>query len=109
MVGGGKCANESNEECLVREFMEEIGAQINGCVHFADIKCYWKSDYGDMCTLAHIYIVNEIRFVDINSVDHKPRVVGLSSALEELNLPYQKAAIDLYLKIYHFDKINTNN
>ena len=97
MVGGGKQPGETNEECLSREFMEEIGAEIEGIVPFADIKCYWKSEYAYMCTLAHIYTIDKVRFLDAKSVDHRIKFVSSNDAVCKLNLPYQREAIKRYL------------
>ena len=98
MIGGGKQIDESNEDCLSREFMEEIGSQIEGVVPFVDIKCYWESDYAHVCTLAHFFIVDKIHSVGTSYVDHKVQFVALEEAVRMLNLLYQKEAINLYLK-----------
>ena len=98
MVGGGKQSGETNEECLSREFMEEIGAKIEDLIPFADIKCYWKSEYAYMCTFAHFFIVNQVFFEEKSSYDHKLVYTPVEQASDLLNLLYQKEAIRLLLK-----------
>lgn len=102
MIGGGKQSGESNEDCLSREFMEEIGARVEGMIPFADIKCYWKSEYAYMCTLAHFYVVDRVQFFDIKSIDHKIRWVSLKDAPCKVNLIYQKEAIKLLTAVLSF-------
>lgn len=98
MIGGGKQSGESNEDCLSREFMEEIGARVEGMIPFADIKCYWKSEYAYMCTFAHFFTISKITFIGSNMSDHVCMFLSKDVAVNSVNLMYQKAAIKLYLE-----------
>ncbi len=99
MVGGGKQSGETNEECLSREFMEEIGAKIEDLIPFADIKCYWKSEYAYMCTLAHFFTISKLSFVNSKLTDHDFMFMSKEDAIKSVNLPYQKEATILFFDI----------
>ena len=100
LIGGGVEEGETHLETLKREFMEEAGLTIEECNEFITIDCFWVTQNNeDMESLANFYITkisNDI--VDNTEKESKLVKVKKKELIKILPLPYQKKAIELYLK-----------
>ena len=102
LIGGGIEPNETYEETLKREFIEEAGLTIKKIKEFVTIDCYWITRNNDyMNSLANFYIVeidNEIK----EPTEEISRLVILEKTeiKDKLSLPYQREAINLFFEKY---------
>lgn len=102
LIGGGKETCETFQECLYREFLEESGCKVKTIKDFCSIVCFWFTrNNKHMESLAHIFLV------DIEDDIGKPLekkselvLIDINNALDYLELPYQKKALELYLTEY---------
>ncbi len=102
LIGGGIEVGETYEECLRREFLEESGCVIKTVEEFCTIDCFWVTrDRKNMESLTHIFLVK------IEDKVKKPLqkgseliLVNINNAINCLELPYQRKAIELYLAKY---------
>lgn len=102
LIGGGKEKNETDLECLSREFLEESGCKLKSIKEFCTIDCFWITRTGyHMESLAHFFIV------DIDSIIEKPLeseseliLIDINEVLASLKLPYQYKAMELFLTEY---------
>ena len=102
LIGGGKEIGETFQECLSREFLEESGCKLKTIKNFCSIDCFWITrDKKHMESLAHFFLV------DIEDYISKPLekesklvIVDINNALDYLELPYQRKAIEIYLIKY---------
>ena len=100
LIGGGVEKNETHEETLKREFIEESGLTIKKITPFITIDCYWHTrDNKEMNSLANFYIV------EVDNKINKPTEsisklvkINKDDILNNLELPYQKKAIELFLE-----------
>lgn len=98
LVGGGVDSNESHEESLRREFKEEIGYDIKNIVPLFTIDCFWLAGgKWPMESLSNFYYVELSKRNNKNS-ESKAEYISVEKALELLELPYQKKAIEIFLK-----------
>lgn len=98
LVGGGIDFNESHEECLKREFKEEIGYDIKNVRPLFKIDCFWLADgKWPKESLANFYYVDLNKKNNDNS-ESKLEYITIEKAIELLELPYQKKAIEILLK-----------
>ena len=106
MVGGGIEPNESHEQCLAREFLEESGYKIKSIKSLFTIQCFWKpQNKTKMCSLAHFYLVDVFdQNITPTEVGHSPLFVDTLKAKDLLPLPYHKKAMELY---YLYRKTNS--
>lgn len=100
-AGGGIEQNESNEECLKREFLEESGYTIKSIKPLCIVDCYWLAG-GDwpMESLANFFIVELDESVKVKECteDSVAEFIDIDAAMDMLPLPYQKKALEVYLK-----------
>ena len=101
LVGGGIEKNETFEDCLQREFIEEAGMTISHIKPLICIDCFWlAAGKYPMESKANIFVVD----VDLNNIinpleeGHIPEWVDIEKAKVLLPLPYHKEALDFYLK-----------
>ena len=101
LIGGGIEENETFEECLKREFLEETGYEIIGIEELVCIDCFWlAANKYPMESKANIYIVK----VDLNNNsdplenDCLPCFVSEEEILDLIPLPYHKEAMKYYFK-----------
>ena len=99
LVGGGIEKNETHEECLKREFLEETGFSVTEIKDLVCIDCFWlAAGKYPMESKANIYIVK----IDLENKTfpleegHTPSFVNSSEAIELLPLPYHKEALKYY-------------
>lgn len=100
LIGGGIEENETKEETLRREFLEEAGLIITKIKEFITIDCYWLTrNNKDMNSLANFYIV-EVNDNINEPTEKESKLVLLESdkIIDSLTLPYQKEAIRLFLE-----------
>ena len=99
MVGGEVLPNETHEECLKREFMEESGYEVSKIKELCTIDCFWLAGgKWPMESLANIYIIElSNRHKTPTEEGHEPLWVSIGNALDLLPLPYHKEAIKQYL------------
>lgn len=101
LVGGGIEKNESHEECLKREFLEETGYLIKRYEELVSIDCFWLAgNKWPLESLANIYIVQVDEETKIEPLEneHTIEFVNINEAENLLPLPYHKFAIYYYLK-----------
>lgn len=99
LIGGGLEGNETHEDTLKREFLEEAGLEILGTQEFVTIDCYWITRNGKhMNSLAHFYIVN-VSDAILTPVEKESKLVILDvdDAIKEIVLPYQKEGLKLFI------------
>ena len=99
-VGGGIESNESHEECLKREFLEESGYELVKITPLVTIDCFWlAAGKWPLESFANFYIV-EVgeRLSSPTEEGHTVKFVDLNDADRVLPLPYHKKALELYLK-----------
>ena len=99
LVGGGIEPNETKEECLKREFLEEAGYMVTNIKELVTIDCYWlAAGKYPMLSKVNVYIVN----VDKNNIQeplekgHKVEFIDIDKVDDLLPLPYHKKAIEYY-------------
>ena len=99
LIGGGIEKNESHEECLKREFLEEAGCIIKSIKELCVIDCFWITRNNEhMESLANIYIVDiEKNIIKPKENGNKLKIIDFKKAIELLQLPYQKKAIMEYM------------
>lgn len=101
LIGGGIEENETFEDCLHREFLEESGCRVKLIKELYTIDCFWitKTQY-HMESLAHFFLV-DIEEIGRPSEDGFELILeDISNVLNKLELPYQKKAIELYIDGY---------
>lgn len=103
-IGGGIEENETYEECLKREFIEESGFEILDIKPFITIDCFWLAGgKWPLESLANFYIVKVgNKICEPTEEGHESEEVNISEVENLLPLPYHKKALELFLK----DKIN---
>ena len=97
LIGGGIEANESHEDTLKREFLEEVGIKIKDIKEFITVDCFWLAggDY-PMESLAHFYTIDIDEYLKDIETEGKYSFVNINEL--DLPLPYQKEALKEYKK-----------
>ena len=100
LIGGGLEKNESHEDCLKREFLEEAGCFIKNIKELCTINCFWITRNNEnMESLANIYIVDiEENIIEPKENGSKLKIIDFVKSIELLQLPYHKRAIIEYIK-----------
>ena len=100
LIGGGLEQGEDHIECLQREFLEEAGLTIKDTKPLCTIDCYWfTKDKRDMESLTNIYIVEvSDKTIEPTEKGHELVTIEFEKAIDLLPLPYQKRAIEEYIK-----------
>ena len=93
-IGGGIEPNESHEETLKREFLEEVGIKIKNIKEFITIDCFWLAggDY-PMESLANFYTIDIDKFVEMET-EGNYEFIDINEI--DLPLPYHKKALELF-------------
>ena len=101
LIGGGLEKNESHEDCLKREFLEETGLEIIKIKQLCTIDCYWLTRSKDnMNSLSNIYVV-EVSDEELEPLEEGSKLVICDKKflLEHICLPYQVEGLKEYFKI----------
>ena len=93
-IGGGIEPNESHEETLKREFIEEVGIKIDKIKEFITIDCFWLAS-GDfpMESLAHFYKIETLEYIDNIETEGEYKFININDL--DLPLPYQEKALEI--------------
>lgn len=99
LIGGGIDNDETHEETLRREFIEEAGLKIKEIIPFVTIDCYWHTrDDHEMNSLANFYIVKvEDDILEPTESVSKLVLVSKDEIMSKLLLPYQYKAMQMFL------------
>ncbi len=99
LIGGGIEDNESKEECLKREFLEESGYIVKDIKNLCTIDCFWLADgKWPMESLANIFIVEVLKNnIEPTEKGHVPLWISIEDCTKTLLLPYQIEAIKKYI------------
>ena len=99
-IGGGMEKNESHEECLKREFIEESGYELLEIKPFVTIDCFWlAAGKWPLESLANFYIVKVGEKVcEPTEEGHIVEEIKIDDIGDLLPLPYHKKAVELFLK-----------
>lgn len=104
LVGGGIEINETSENAIKREFIEESGYLIENLRKFVNIDCFWvKRDGKKMETDAIFFLVkvNEFDMQTPTESFHSPRWININEAVDLIEYPYQKEALKIFLNEKH--------
>lgn len=104
LVGGGIEPNETPENALKREFLEESGYEINEFQEFINIDCFWiKRDGTKMETDAYFYLVkvDEFNIQKPTETFHIPMWINPSEAKNLIKYPYQEEVLNRILSELH--------
>lgn len=98
-VGGGIENDETKEECLKREFIEESGYELLSVEPFVTIDCFWlAAGKWPLETVANFYIVKVgNKLCEPTEEGHVVEEIKLEKVDEILPLPYHKKALELFL------------
>lgn len=97
LIGGGIEKGETHEDCLRREFAEEIGYSIKNIKPICTIDCFWLAGgQWPLESLTNIYCVDVDEKI-LNEGESKAEYKNLSEVIDLLPLPYHKKAIEIYL------------
>lgn len=99
LIGGGIEQNESELDCLKREFLEEAGREIKSANKICIVDIYWKTrDNFIMHSLSNIYDVSiTSKQLEILEKEHTVVELTMEELLTKLPLPYQKKGVEVYL------------
>ena len=102
LVGGGIDNDETKEQCLRREFLEETGYSITNINPLIIIDCFWLAgNKYPLESLANIFVVDIDTNNKIDALEkdiHEVEFVDTDKALELLPLTYHKEALKCYLQ-----------
>ncbi len=99
LVGGGIEKNETYEECLKREFVEEAGFSITSIKPLVCVDCFWMAaGKYPMESKVNVFEV-EIDFFNQTTPTedgHTTEWIEIEKAKDLLPLPYHKEALNFY-------------
>ena len=99
-IGGGLESNETHEECLKREFIEESGYELLDIKPFVIIDCFWlAAGKWPLESLANFYIVKIGRKIcEPIEFGHIVEEIDIKDVANLLPLPYHQKALELFYK-----------
>ena len=102
MPGGGVEEDETPEEAIKREFLEEAGYEVESAEELVQVHCYWNLKDGQITRerFAHIFVVKLKEETKQTPLEdwHIRVYVDKEDAAELTPFPYQKAGYEYYLK-----------
>ena len=102
LPGGGVEEYESPEEAIKWEFIEEAGFSIAEAKEIVQVHCYWnwRDEKTHLERFSHIFVVKVDEKSKINPLEdwHTRVYVDKQDAINLVPFPYQKTAIEYYLK-----------
>lgn len=102
LVGGGIEKDETQEDCLKREFLEETGYTLKSLNPLIIIDCFWlAAGKYPLESLANIFIVKvdeKNKSEALEKENHEVEWIKKESVINLLPLPYHQEAIKQYLK-----------
>ncbi len=101
LPGGGIEANESEEECLIREFIEEIGIKIKIKEKICSGDCYFYATTSNKYieSLGQFYKCEIEEILNVaTEVDHELVWLDPNEAIQLLYLDNQKRAVQIFLE-----------
>ena len=100
-IGGGIDKDETYDECLKREFLEESGYKIKKMEPLCTIDCFWLAgDKWPLESLVNFFVV-DLDLDDVSSPtekDHIPSFLKKEEVMDLLPLPYHKKGFEIYLE-----------
>jgi 8-oxo-dGTP diphosphatase len=103
LPGGGVDNDETLEECLLRECIEEIGATINVLEYFAQGSYYFYSTTMnvDMESVGHFFLCTVDSILNVGTEpNHELVWLDANQAIEKLYLDNQKEAVRIFESQY---------
>ena len=100
LIGGGIEENESKQDCLKREFLEEAGLEIKSVKELVTIDCFWLAGgKWPLESVANIFIVEveKEHFAPLEE-GHILQKIDTENVLNLLPLPYHKKALEYYFE-----------
>ena len=98
LPGGGVEEDESLEECISREFAEEVGFKVLRSEEYVNIDCFWvKRDGRNMETDANFFLI-EVDLLNAfppTEYGHRPVWVDKEVLLSCITFPYQLKALEI--------------
>ena len=100
LIGGGIEENETHENCLKREFLEESGYIIKSIKELVTVDCFWLAGgQWPLESLDNFYVIEvEQEHSTPLEKEHIVKEIEIEKVFELLPLPYHKKAIEYYLK-----------
>ena len=105
-IGGGVEKDETHEQCLKREFIEESGYELIGLKPFVTVDCFWlAAGKWPLESLANFYVV-EVgnKICEPTEEGHITEEVDLEDVEKLLPLPYHKKALELFIKSLNIEQ-----
>jgi len=105
-IGGGLEQNETHEQCLKREFIEEAGYEIVEIKPLVTIDCFWLAGgKWPLESLANFYIIKlGNKVCEPTEEGHSTHEVDIEQVEKILPLPYHKKGLEIFLKNYELLK-----
>lgn len=103
LPGGGIEEGETPLQAIHREFVEEAGYKIKSAKELVDVHSYWNFQTGKRVErYAHFFVVEVDEDSKTTPIEdwHTRLLVDFEDANNVIPFPYQKAAIEYYLKNY---------
>ena len=101
-IGGGLEKNETHEECLKREFIEEFGYELLKIQPFVIVDCFWLAAGKWPLESLAIFFIVEVgkKICEPTEEGHIVEEIDIKDAEKLLPLPYHKKALKALLKVY---------
>ena len=101
LPGGGVENGETLEDCIRREFNEEVGFNILKIQEFINIDCFWiKRDGSPMETDANFLLIEVDMDSQFSPTDPEHRAVWVDKdmMINKITFPYQQKSFEIFFK-----------